>query len=325
MFRFITLIYSKYLRTLINNYLKYLFLILVILAIVISYICVIQSFTHRYEYTLTTRNDENSTERFDINQKLEILRNSDNPGNFTLSTDKNIVLEEGIFTLFWTPSKGADNYSLYSSTKNITIIDGDCTLIKDNITRLNYTIVAGDIGLIFYIVEAYNKSGSTLSNSVKIQIIESGESSDSRDYGGDLLAESFFLIPILLIAIILLLSFSGIMRYKTKRRHFFDTTNEEIQPEEIQAIRNIKSGTEILNETISNSNILNLMEEGKDLSKFELSSTSPDFLYKVDKFKWNYESEKVEFIKEMLTLTPEEREDIINYMGEKSGKNDYTH
>ena len=109
MLKFVTLLYSKYLSTPIHNFLKYLFLILVILALVISYVCVIQSFTPRYEYTLNTGIDENTTTRFDKSQKLEMLRNSDNPGNFTLSTDKNIVVEEGIFTLSWIPSKGASS------------------------------------------------------------------------------------------------------------------------------------------------------------------------------------------------------------------------
>ncbi|MFX1340497.1 MAG: hypothetical protein ACFFDK_17950 [Promethearchaeota archaeon] len=325
MFKFITIIYSKSLRTVINNYLKYIFLILIILTLVVSYICLIQSFTSRYEYTPSIKNDKNSAEITEKNKTLEILRNSDNPSNFKLSSDKNIVTEGGIFTLSWTPSKGAENYSIYSSTKNITIIDGDCTLIKENLTRLNHSIIAGDIGLIYYVVEAYNKSGSTLSNTVKIQIIESEGSSDKKAYSGDMLSATFVLIPILVIAIILLLSFSGIMRYKAKRRLLYAPTEEEFHDEEIKTIRNIKSGTEILNETINNSYLLDSIEQDKDLGKFELSSISSDFLTTVDKFKWDYETQKAEFIKEMLTLTPEEREDIINYMNQKSGKNDFIH
>ena len=162
-----------------------------VLAILISFIYLIQSFTNRYEYTLNTKNDDKSTEINDKNKDLGDLHNSDNPDNFTLSTNKNIVCEGGIFTLSWTPSEGADNYSVYSSPKNITKIDGDSTLVKNNLTRLNYSIIASDIGLLYYVIVAYNKSGATLSNCVKIQIIESEGSSEGKGLGGDFLSASF--------------------------------------------------------------------------------------------------------------------------------------
>ena len=55
--------------------------------------------------------------------------------------------------------------------------------------------------------------------------------------------------------------------------------------------------------------------------KYELDSITLDFFHKVDSFQWDDEKQKVEFISEMLALTPEERDDIINYMIEKSNKN----
>lgn len=324
MFRFITIIYSRYVKTPINNYLKYISLILLLLAIIISYIGLIQSFTTRYEYTLNTKNDEKSTEVHDEHNKLEELRFSDKPDNFTLSLNKNLVDEGDFFTLSWTPSGGADNYSVYSSSKNITQIDGDSTLIKSNLTRLNYSIIASNLGVLYYVVVAYNKSGNTLSNCVKIQVVDGDGSSDRESLGGDFLSINFSLISILVIGIIMLLSFSSIMLYKAKRKYNFNLKNNEYQSERFQAVKKLKSSTDIVDEIINNTNLINSIEEGKDLSKFELSSISTDFLSKVDKFKWNQENQKEQFIQEMLTLTPEERDDIIKYMGEKSKNDNFT-
>ena len=325
MFRFITIIYSRYVKTPINNYLKYISLILVLLAIIISYIGLIQTFTNRYEYTLNTKNDDKSTEVHDEHNKLGELRFSDNPDNFTLSLNKNLVDEGDFFTLSWTPSGGADNYSVYSSSKNITQIDGDSTLIKSNLTRLNYSIIASNLGVLYYVVVAYNKSGNTLSNCVKIQVVEGDGSSDRKSLGGDFLSINFSLISILVIGIIMLLSFSSIMLYKAKRKYNFNLKNNENQSERFQAVKKLKSSTDIVDKTINNTNLINTIEEGKDLSKFELSSISTDFLSKVDKFKWNQENQKEQFIQEMLTLTPEERDDIIKYMGEKSKNDNFTY
>ncbi len=325
MFRFITIIYSRYVKTLKINYLKYIFLIVVLLAIIISYIGLIQSFTNRYEYTLNTKNDDKSTEVHDEHNKLGDLRYSDNPDNFTLSLNKNLVDEGDFFTLSWTPSKGADNYSVYSSSKNITQIDGDSTLIKSNLTRLNYSIIASNLGVLYYVVVAYNKSGNTLSNCVKIQVVEEMVSGNGNGLGGEMLSINFPLNSILIIGIIMLLSFSSIMLYKAKRRHIFNPKNQEFQTERIQGVKKLKASVDIVDETINNTKLLNSVEEGKDLSKFELNSISTDFFNRVDKFKWSQENQKVQFIKEMLTLTPEERDDIINYMGEKSKDDDFTY
>ena len=343
-----------------RNYLKDIFLTLMILAILISYIHLIQSFTNRYEYTPNNKNDVELTGKGNKNlyfNVIENLRYSANPENFTLTINKNSAYEGEPFILSWTASIGADNYSIYSSIKNITKIDGNCTLIKKDLTRLNYTIIARDIGLIYYVVVAYNKSGDTLSNCVKINILESEGGGDNGDYGN----EALFLglpdiknpLPFLIAAIMILFLFSSVMYYKVKRKNIVrpeDGIFPEYKPvkyipiefkpnsyvdkdaykeygdkrvEDIQGIKRLKSVTTILNGTINNKNLLKSIEEARDLKKFELSSISPDFLNKVDKFKWDNERQKVEFIKEMFALTPEERDDIINYMIEKSNKDDF--
>jgi hypothetical protein len=54
----------------------------------------------------------------------------------------------------------------------------------------------------------------------------------------------------------------------------------------------------------------------------ELTMLSEDFLKKVDQFNWEDDEQKLQFINEMLTLTPEERNEVIGYMFGKSEKNE---
>lgn len=57
-----------------------------------------------------------------------------------------------------------------------------------------------------------------------------------------------------------------------------------------------------------------------NLNSLELTSISKNFLKQVDLFYWDSELEKERFLNEMLSLTPKEREDLLNYMIDKSNQ-----
>ncbi len=90
--------------------------------------------------------------------------------------------------------------------------------------------------------------------------------------------------------------------------------------------RNIKTSKECINDFTKNEILLPLVSEKlteDELERsrtLELTSISDNFLHKVDDINWEDELQKARFIREMLALTPEEREEIIDYMLEKSRK-----
>ena len=131
---------------------NYIIFIVVILIIQVSSVCFAPSTTEHYSYSKSKAKDGDLEEE-NIERKIrEDLHSSENPDNFTLSSDKSWVFVSFNFTLSWTVSEGADNYSIYVSTRNITIIDGNSTLIKDGLTKLNHSLVASNIGLKYYVM-----------------------------------------------------------------------------------------------------------------------------------------------------------------------------
>ena len=69
-----------------------------------------------------------------------------------------------------------------------------------------------------------------------------------------------------------------------------------------------------LTKVINDENVINALRELKDTS---ITALSEDFIEIVEQFEWDRD-EKEEFIKEMLTLRPGEREEIIDKMIENS-------
>ena len=230
------------------------------------------------------------------------------------------------FTLTWTVSEGADNYSIYVSTKNITIIDGNSTLIKVGLTKLNQNLIASTFGIFYYVVVAYNETGSTLSNSVKIYLLVLESGGNERDLWKAGFGLTDILNPYLIVIIVIIFSIIGIIQYrhtKTYRfraeyKHFLD--REKPLSKDINSNLKIKSAREIMKKIVNNKSLLEALNNEINLENYELDSVNLDFFHKIDSFKWDDEKQKIEFITEMLTLTPEERDDIITYMIEKSNK-----
>ena len=78
-----------------------------------------------------------------------------------------------------------------------------------------------------------------------------------------------------------------------------------------------------LKEYIDDKILLKILQEENGLEKIaslgdlNITTISPDFWEKIDLFDWN-ENEREEFIREMLSLPPKERQEIFNDIKKKS-------
>ena len=92
------------------------------------------------------------------------------PGSFTLLSDANVPDTDGSFSLVWTSSEGADNYSVYTYNNYITHINQSLTILADQNAISPYSISGLNNGTYFYIIVAHNQFGSTLSNCIDIVV-----------------------------------------------------------------------------------------------------------------------------------------------------------
>jgi branched-chain amino acid transport system substrate-binding protein len=92
------------------------------------------------------------------------------PGNFTLSSNAGNPDDNGNFDLTWTASSDADNYSVYRGSSFITEINGNLTILTDEITDLELALSDYGNGVYYFISVAHNYYGDTLSNCIKVMI-----------------------------------------------------------------------------------------------------------------------------------------------------------
>jgi surface protein len=121
------------------------------------------------------------------------------PGDFTLSCDAETPDTDGVFTLTWTSSASADNYSVYRHSSYITEINGSLTLLANEITELPLMLINYADGTYYFIVVAHNEYGDTLSNCIEIVVAIPEEGN-----GGGIIPG--YLVSLLMIFIILSIS-----------------------------------------------------------------------------------------------------------------------
>lgn len=132
----------------------------------------------------------------------------------------------------------------------------------------------------------------------------------------------FFLI--ILMSIISSLSISiGYAAYHYRERIFTSHYSElEKKRSFSKPLNNMKYTSEKLDELLDNKRILyhlkNLPPDKKpSIEDVKVTALSKDFFKIVNSFDWE-EDDLVEFIREMISLTPEERKSVFNEMMEKS-------
>lgn len=92
------------------------------------------------------------------------------PNAFTLTSDADSPDPDGSFHLNWTSSLGANNYSIYTHDCLITDINGDITLLHEDLTNYSVSISGLIEGDYYYVALAYNDTGYYLSNCLKITV-----------------------------------------------------------------------------------------------------------------------------------------------------------
>lgn len=92
------------------------------------------------------------------------------PEDFVLSSNAGDPDADGIFTLTWTSSSRANNYSVYLYSSYITEINGSLTILIDETGDLTLPLTGYTNGTYYFIVVAHNDYGDTLSNCIYITV-----------------------------------------------------------------------------------------------------------------------------------------------------------
>ncbi|MFW9880336.1 MAG: Ser-Thr-rich GPI-anchored membrane family protein, partial [Candidatus Thorarchaeota archaeon] len=92
------------------------------------------------------------------------------PGPFDLTSTADSPDTDGDFDLTWTSSSGADNYSLYMDNNYITRIDKSLTSLAYQNATSPFQITGLTNGTYFFIIVAYNETGSTLSDCIMVEV-----------------------------------------------------------------------------------------------------------------------------------------------------------
>jgi len=120
-----------------------------------------------YYYIVAAYNEYGYT----LSNCINVTIKKEPPKLFTLSSSAEEPDPDGDFNLIWTISVGADNYSVFTSSSDITELDGNQTLLSQNATS-PYVITGLSNGTYYYIVAAYNEYGYRLSNCISVTIIK---------------------------------------------------------------------------------------------------------------------------------------------------------
>jgi surface protein len=92
------------------------------------------------------------------------------PGVFTLSTDATLPDLDGIFSLTWTASELADNYTIYQHSSPITEINSSITKLVSETPNLSLDSLEYTDGVYFFTVVASNIFENRTSNCVNVTI-----------------------------------------------------------------------------------------------------------------------------------------------------------
>ncbi|MBY9005283.1 MAG: hypothetical protein KGD63_00835 [Candidatus Lokiarchaeota archaeon] len=102
---------------------------------------------------------------------VSVQPNYKRPGSLELSTNAGNPDNDGYFLLDWTVSEGAQSYSIYESSTNITSIDGDTDLVQEELTINSVSLYGYGNGTYYFVIVAVNHDVYTLSNCINVNII----------------------------------------------------------------------------------------------------------------------------------------------------------
>ncbi|MFX1329674.1 MAG: hypothetical protein ACFE91_16215 [Promethearchaeota archaeon] len=101
----------------------------------------------------------------------------ESPSGFILSSDVGAIDTDGNFTLSWTPSIRANNYSIYQHSSLITLVNYSLTILEEETDSLSLPLTGYSNGTYYFIGVAFNNFGNATSNYIKVNVeIPPGES-----------------------------------------------------------------------------------------------------------------------------------------------------
>ena len=107
-----------------------------------------------------------------IGTDLCIIKYSQLPDEFSIVSDAmNGIDSDGTFSLSWTISLDAVNYSLYQFDKPVVEYNDSLIEIVRGNTNRTYSFITFDQGEYYFIVYAYNEYGNMSSNCIKVRVI----------------------------------------------------------------------------------------------------------------------------------------------------------
>jgi len=145
-----------------------------------------------YYFIVVARNNNGNSTTNNIQISVRLA-----PKPFSLSSNADSPDDNGGFTLNWSTSLEAVNYSVYYSILPIDEINGTETLYKENITELLCPVSGFSNGTYFFVVLAFNNYGNCSSNNIQIIVQIPPEDSGGPPSGDDIL----FLIVMISIII----------------------------------------------------------------------------------------------------------------------------
>jgi len=102
------------------------------------------------------------------------------PGFLTLTSDAGNPDTDGDFTLTWTDSARADNYSVYTNNRMITEINGSITTLVYQTATSPFPITGATNGEHYFVIVAYNEHGDTMSNNLHVTVQLAGLPTDNE-------------------------------------------------------------------------------------------------------------------------------------------------
>ena len=92
------------------------------------------------------------------------------PGTLALSSTAETPDDDGIFNLTWSDSARANTYSIYQSSGYINVFNGSVMLVEWYLTSNSISLSGYGNGTYYFIIEAVNEDGSTLSNNLMVEV-----------------------------------------------------------------------------------------------------------------------------------------------------------
>ncbi|UCC18221.1 MAG: SBBP repeat-containing protein [Promethearchaeota archaeon] len=125
----------------------------------------------------------------------------DSPGGFDLSPPSGTIDNDGIFTLSWTNSPRANNYSIYEYSNYITHINSSLTIKANEIDSLSLPLSNYSDGVYYFRAVAFNNFGNSSSNCIYITVTIEESSTQQPIPGYDLIVISLIISIISVILV----------------------------------------------------------------------------------------------------------------------------